>query len=381
MRDLFPDIDRWRQQNQEIALATLVGVRGSAPRPAGARQCVTRGGKVAGSISGGCVDGDVLERALQVLNDVQPVLANYGIADELSLEVGLSCGGSIDVLIEPFAADEVWRAVRDAIESCRPVVLAIGLEPDALLGRKLAIFEGVPCVGSIDPELDAALVEAGQRLLREGGTRQSVLPWPAAEAGGAARASEATALGIGARAGEARVFLEAFAPPPRLYVVGATHTAIPLCRMARQLGFRVSVIDPRSTFATEERFPDADELILAWPDEALDAASLDAHSSVLTLIHDPKFDIPALEHALRSPARYIGALGSRATHQARRARLRERGFSDDDLARIRAPIGLDLGARTPEEIALAILAEVVAVRHDRGGGALRERRAPINSDG
>jgi xanthine dehydrogenase accessory factor len=381
MRDLFPDIDRWQQESQDIAMATLVAVRGSAPRPAGARLCVTRGGKLAGSISGGCVDGDVLERAMQVLNNVQPVLASYGIADELSLEVGLSCGGSIDVLIEPFAADEVWHAVRDAIESCRPAALAIGLEPGGIMGRKLAIFDGAPCVGSIDPELDAALGEVAKGLFCEGGTRELVLPWRATDAEDGARHPASVELDTEVRVGEARVFIEVIASPPRLYIVGATHTAIPLCRMARQLGFRVTVIDPRSTFATEERFPDADELILAWPDEALSGASLDSYSYVLTLIHDPKFDLPALEHALRSQARYIGALGSRSTHEARKERLRERGFSDHELARIRAPIGLDLGARAPAEIALAILAEVVAVRHDREGGALRERRAPIHSDG
>ena len=183
------------------------------------------------------------------------------------------------------------------------------------------------------------------------------------------------------RAAEARVFVEAFPPPLRLYIVGATHTAISLCRMAKELGYRVGVIDPRSTFATEERFPDADELIPLWPDEALSGASLDAYSVVLTLIHDPKFDVPALEHALRSGASYVGALGSRSTHEARKKRLRDKGFSEDDLARIRAPIGLDIGACTPEEIALAILAEVVAVRRGRGGGALRDRRAPIHGDG
>jgi xanthine dehydrogenase accessory factor len=360
--------------------------------------CATRSGRVAGSISGGCVDGDVLERAMQVLNDVHtPVataatVATYGVVDELSLEVGLTCGGSIDVLIEPFVADGAWRSVRDAVESCRPAALAIGLAPGELLGRRMAVLEGAPCVGSIDPELDPALVEAAERLLREGGTRQLALPWPTVERPTVERptverpamerpAQEAAELPAGDRAGEARVFIEAFPPPLRLYIVGATHTAISLCRMAKELGYRIAVIDPRSTFATEERFPDADELIQLWPDEALSGVSLDAYSVVLTLIHDPKFDVPALEHALRSGASYVGALGSRSTHEARKKRLRDKGFSEDDLARIRAPIGLDIGACTPEEIALAILAEVVAVRRGRGGGALRDRRAPIHGDG
>lgn len=380
MRDLIPEIDRWLRQSRDIAMATLVAVRGSAPRPPGARLCVTRSGQVAGSISGGCVDGDVIERAMQVLNDLQPALAHYGVADELSLEVGLTCGGSIDVLIEPFAADHVWWAVRDAVEAGRPVALALALEPEALLGRRLAIFEDAPRVGSIDPGLDAALVEAVQALFREGGTRELAIPRRDAAAGGSARSPEPPALGLPGRAAEARLFVEVLAPPPRLYIVGATHAAIALSRMAKQLGYRVSVIDPRATFATAERFPEADDLIQAWPNEALRGAPLDIHSSVITLIHDPKFDIPALECALRSPARYIGALGSRSTHAARSARLRELGFSDDELARVHAPIGLDLGARSPEEIALAVLAEVVAVRHDRQGGSLRERRGPIYGD-
>jgi len=384
MRDVLPDLDRWQQQNEEIALATLVAVRGSAPRPPGARMCATRSGRVAGSISGGCVDGDVLERAMQVLNDVHTsvaTVATYGVADELSLEVGLTCGGSIDVLIEPFAVDGAWQSVCDAIESRRPAALAIGLAPGELLGRRLAVLEGAPCVGSIDPELDPVLVEAAERLLREGGTRQLALPWPAMERRAVEGIVEGAESPAGDRAGEARVFIEAFPPPLQLYIVGATHTAISLCRMAKELGYRIGVIDPRSTFATEERFPDADELIQLWPDEALSSVSLDAYSVVLTLIHDPKFDVPALEHALRSGASYVGALGSRSTHEARKTRLRDKGFSEDELARIRAPIGLDIGACTPEEIALAILAEVVAVRRGRGGGALRDRRAPIHGDG
>jgi xanthine dehydrogenase accessory factor len=360
MRETFADLDRWQCEGEQIALATLVRVHGSAPRPAGARLFATRSGRMTGSISGGCVDNDVFEHALRVLEENRPALVGYGIADEFDLGVGLTCGGSIDVLIEPFVADPAWRTLRRAIEQGRPAALAVGLAPDSLLGRRLALAGDADRVGEVDPALDPELVDAARALLGTGTTRVANLPW---------------------RDGEATVLLEGFAAARRLFVVGATHTAIPLCRMARELGFRVSVIDPRSAFASEERFPEADEVIRAWPDEALASVPLDADAYVVTLTHDPKFDLPTLAHALRSEACYIGAMGSRVTHERRKQRLREQGFEEADFERIRAPVGLDIGGRSPEEIALAILAEMVAVRHGRPGNALRERRAPIHADG
>jgi xanthine dehydrogenase accessory factor len=357
MKEILADLDRWQAQDEEIALATLVRVRGSAPRPPGARLCVTRRGRMAGSVSGGCVENDVFERAVRVLERGEPALASYGIADEWAVEVGLSCGGSIEVLIEPFVACEAWRALRQAVERERPSAWAIGLAPAGLLGRKLALLADGPPVGSIDPGLDEGVVDAARHLLPEGGTRVLELPGPG---------------------GEASVFLEAFAPPLRLFIVGATHAAIFLCRLAKELGFRVTVIDPRSPFATRERFPGADAVHRAWPDQALGAAGLDAYCYVVALTHDFKFDVPTLTRALRSGARYVGALGSRRTHERRKQRLREAGLTEADLARIRAPIGLDLGGSRPEEIALAILAEMLAVRYGRDGGALQEKRTTIH---
>ncbi len=362
MRETFTDLDRWHREGEEIALATLVRVHGSAPRPAGARLFVTRSGRMTGSISGGCVDNDVFERALRVLEEGRPTLASYGIADELDLGVGLSCGGSIDVLLEPFDVDPAWQALRRAIEQGRPAALGVGLAPASLLGRRLMLAGDDARVGGIDPVLDPTLVAEAGALLGTGATRITSLPWREGQAD------------------EATVFLEAFPPARRLFIVGATHTAIPLCRMARELGFRVSVIDPRSAFASEERFPEADEVLRAWPDEVLASAQLDADAYVVTLTHDPKFDLPTLAHALRSEARYVGALGSRSTHERRKQRLREQGFDKVDLERIRAPVGLDIGGHSPEEIALAILAEMVAVRHGREGHALRKRQAPIHAD-
>lgn len=358
MREILADLDRWQQENEEIALATLVLVRGSAPRLPGARLCLTRSGRMAGSVSGGCVENDVFERAKQVLDGGQPVVASYGIADELGFQVGLSCGGSIDVLIEPFAATEAWQALRQAVENQRPAALGIGLTPASLLGRKLAILGDDTAVGSIDPGLDQQVAAEARRLLLEGGTRVLTLPW---------------------RGEDGTIFIEAFPPPLHLFIVGATHTAISLSRMAKELGFRVTVIDARSMFAVDERFPEADEVLRAWPDEVLDEGTLDAYSYLVILTHDPKFDLPALARALRSEARYIGAMGSSGTHERRKAELRRQGFTEADLARIRAPIGLDLGGRTPEEIALAILAEMLAVRYGKDGRALGEGRAATHA--
>ena len=344
VKDILPDLNLWQSQGEEIALATVVQVRRSAPRPPGARLCVTRSGRMSGSVSGGCVEADVFERAVRVLDSRSPEVVNYGIADELAFQVGLSCGGSIDVLIEPFASGNEWDAMRRSVEQGQAAVYAIGLAPEALLGRKLTRLSEGRSVGSIAPPIDSRIVEEGDRLLRTGGTTVVDLPW---------------------RNEQARVFVEAFRPPPDLVIVGATHTAVSLCRMAAEVGFQVTVIDARSALATPERFPDAHRLIRAWPDEALAQVSLGDHSSLVVLTHDPKFDVPALAFVLRSQARYIGAQGSRVTHEGRKRQLRRQGFDDEDLARIRAPIGLDIGSRTPAELAIAILAEVQAVQYDR----------------
>ncbi len=359
MKDIFPELDRWTAHGEEIALATLVRVHGSAPRLPGARLCLTRSGRMAGSVSGGCVENDVYERALQVLDSRQAIIATYGIADEMAFAVGLSCGGRIEVLIEPFIADEVWGALRNAVEHHRAVAVAIGLAPAALLGRKLGLLDDARRVGSIAPSLDGQILAAARARWRHGGTEVLAVPW---------------------RGEEASLFIEVIPPPPRLFIVGATHTAIALSRLARGLGFWVSIVDARGAYASRDRFPEADEILLAPPGEALGRAGLDAYSHVVILTHDPKFDIPALTHALRSEARYIGVMGSRDTHARRTALLEQEGFSAADLSRIHAPIGLDIGARTPEEIALAILAEMVAVGHGRAGRPLREKKGAIHGD-
>ena len=358
MRDVLPDLARWRQEGEETALATVVRTWGSTPRPAGARFAVTRSGRMAGSVSGGCVEGDLFERAMAVLDSKRPLVVHYGIADEMAFQVGLSCGGSIEVLVEAFQPDPAWDAVQQALAEQRPCALAVALAPSSLQGRRLAYLGEGTLAGSLDGELDKAVAARARQLLLVGGAEVLSLPW---------------------QGEEAAIFLEAFPPRPHLLIVGATHVAIPLCHMVKTLGFRVTVIDARSVFATRERFPEADELVVAWPDEVLERVALDAYTYIVILTHDPKFDIPTLSRALRSEARYIGIMGSRGTHERRKRQLREMGFTEEEMARVRAPVGLDLGARSPEETALAILAEMTAVRYDRDAQPLSERTGHIHA--
>ena len=347
MRDVLADLERWQRQSEQIAMATLVDVRGSAPRLPGARFCVTGGGEVSGSVSGGCIEADLFEHAMGVLESDRPALVQYGISDELAFEVGLSCGGEIEVLVEPFRPDAAWEGLRGALLGQRSAALAVGLEPEALTGRRMVVFEDGALAGGIGDELDGAIAGEARRLLLTCGTRR---------------------LGLAGPPGDCVVFLEAFRPPAHLFLLGAAFVAPPLARMASEAGFRVTVIDPRAAFATRERFPSADDVVVGWPDEVLKRAALGTHSYVVMLLHDAKFDVPALLPVLASDARYVGVLGSRRTHERRLDQLRERGCSETALARLRAPIGLDLGGREPAEIAVSILAEMLAVRYGRETG-------------
>jgi xanthine dehydrogenase accessory factor len=355
VKDILKELDDWTESGEEIALATVVDVEGSAPRPSGARLGLTRNGSMVGSVSGGCVESDVFERALNVLDRGEPTLVRYGPAAPDGLEVGLSCDGRIEVLIESFSASETWTRVRRAIEDDVPAAIAIGLAPAKVLGARLGIVgetvEALDRVGGISPAIDEWVVEKSLELLHDRGRGVFEL-----EVDGEIH----------------RVFIESFVPAQRLYLVGATHIAVSLCRMAKEVGFRVILIDPRTAFTSGERFSTADRVSNDWPVDVLDGALLNADAYVLTLTHDEKFDLPTLARALESDVRYIGALGSRKTHEKRLTELRSQGFGDEALARIKTPVGLDLGGRRPEEIALAILAEMVATRYGRHGGALSE---------
>jgi xanthine dehydrogenase accessory factor len=322
MRDVMDEVKGWLGSGDQVALATVISTWGSAPRPAGSRMAISKSGKIAGSVSGGCLEGEVFEQAQAVLKGKPAQLFHYGVSDDLAWTVGLSCGGEVDVLVEPLS--DVHRQLMGALESETPVVLKtdVGSSPGA---RQL---------------LSAGDGEAGQLLESENPVRRDGM------------------------------FLEPFPRPQELYIFGGSHVAIPLTQLATALGFRVTVIDARSKFAEAERFPGARQVIHAWPDEVLQKLPMDSSTFIVILTHDPKFDDPTITAALRGRPRYIGAIGSRKTHRERVERLIAAGVDQGELEGVHAPIGLDLGAQTAEETALAILSEMVAVRHGKAGGPM-----------
>lgn len=349
---------RWRREGRQVALATVLETWGSAPRPAGSCMVVDAEGSFEGSVSGGCVETAVVSEAGEVLDGGGPRTLEFGVADEDAWAVGLPCGGRIRVGLERLD-DTAAEVMRRAVEECRtgcPVVLASDptdsrrwlLRPRSAAGQR-------PDGAGGTAEDDGADTGSSAVLASTPGAG----PFPQALLEAAADACRLDRSGT-RRAGDREYFLQALGPPLRMIIVGAVHIAQALAPMARHAGFGVTVVDPRRSFAAGERFPDV-ELRTAWPDRALPELRPDARTAVVVLAHDPKLDDPALIAALRSPAYYIGALGSRRTQEARRKRLREAGFDDDALARIHGPVGLDLGGRSPAEIAVAVLAEAVAV--------------------
>lgn len=343
MRDLLADYDRLVADGHAVGRAVVTSVWGSAPRAEGASMLATSEGIMAGSVSGGCVEAATATEIAEAIGRGRPKLVTFGVTDERAWEVGLACGGTIKVFVEPSVRPEVLAAARGPGGE----VIATVIEGEAT-GASLRVREDGQVDGSLDPKVTEQVRQAALTALRR-------------EAG-----ATVTLAGPG---GEVRIFLEVFPRQPRLVIFGGVHIAVALVPLARALGYRTIVADGRQAFLTRERFPEADELILAWPEAAFERIGLDGSCYVCVLSHDPKFDDPALEAALRSPARYIGAIGSRKTQTARQERLRQAGFSDDAVARVHGPIGLDLGGRQPAETALAILAEMTAVRY--GGSAAR----------
>lgn len=360
MRDILTEIDTWLTSGRAVALATVVKVWGSAPRPIGSKMAISEAGDMAGSVSGGCVEGAVFEEAQEVLASGLPKLVGYGVSQEEAWAVGLSCGGRIEIFVEPLvdAADgETARSLpsstlRQHLEADRLFAVATRVTGSEA-GRQLLIWpagaelEGHPgpTGGLGDNELDRQVSARARELFRTFASERAIYPVSEGEA--------------------ADVFLEIYPPKPRLIIVGAVHTAIPLVGFARTLGFRTILVDPRTAFATPERFPHADELITDWPDEALERIGLSENTYLALLSHDQKLDLPALRVALPSPVRYIGALGSKKTHNKRVSALREEGVAEELIGRIHNPIGLDLGGRRAEEMAVAIIAQILAVRHGR----------------
>ena len=325
-------IDAWLARGEHVAVATVVRTLGAAPRPVGAKMVVASGGGMAGSVSGGCVEAAVFTACQEALANGQSRLLSFGVADETAWAVGLACGGHIEILVEPALAPHV----RAALGTGEPVATATRIAGSGLLGDKLLLWPDGRTEGTLGDTHLAARVRADALPHLARGTSQ-VLTY-----------AEMSAAFL----------VESFVPPPELFLVGGVHIAVILAALAKSVGWRTVVVDARATFASAERFAHADEVVVAWPDEAL-AGRLDARSGVAVLTHDPKVDDPALRVALRSPAHYIGALGSPQTHAKRLTRLAAEGFDAATLARINGPIGLPIGTNTAEAIAVSILAQLV----------------------
>ncbi|MDQ3407118.1 MAG: XdhC family protein [Chloroflexota bacterium] len=344
MIEVLDALERWRREGVPVGRAVLVRASGSAPRPEGAVLIATADGRVAGSVSGGCVEAAVVVDIDEVRRSGRARVTEYGFSDATARDAGLACGGRIGVLVEPHVRPEILSA---ATARGRAVVTALPAE-DALGPAGVVVSEDGSAEGSTgDAAVDRALVGAAQEALEVG--RSGLVE-------------------VGSRS----YFVEVFASRPRLVIVGAVQVAIPLVSMAGILGYETIVIDGRSAFATPERFPGVDRLIVGWPDDVAGQIALGPADSVAVLSHDPKFDEPAIVEALRCGCRYVGAIGSRRTQADRRTRLHAAGLTDADLERLRGPIGLDLGGRDAAEMALAIMAEVIAARFGGSGAPMRD---------
>jgi xanthine dehydrogenase accessory factor len=366
MKELLDTLSAWQREGVEAGRAVVVRTFGSAPRPEGAVLLHATDGRIAGSVSGGCVEGAAAEEIERARATGRARVIRYGISDEQAWDVGLACGGTIDVLVEPAVPSAAVAAATASLgaggHGAAVVTPLPGDSPPAEFGQhtpgvgatpepELVVHDDGRLEGTLgDRALDAALVDAAAEALRRGQSRT---------------------VELGGRS----LFVEAFPVRPRLVVVGAVEVARSLVRLAKELGFETVVVDGRASFATPERFPDVDRLVVGWPDEIADEIGLGPNDAVAVLTHDVKFDEPAIIEALRRGCRYVGAVGSRKTQADRRQRLRDAGVTDAELARLRGPVGLDLGGRQPPETALAILAEVVAERYGGSGAPMVERAA------
>jgi xanthine dehydrogenase accessory factor len=387
VRDILSKVTKWWEAGETFGLATVVRTFRSAPRDPGAALAVSAGGEVIGSVSGGCVEGAVYELSTDVRETGSPVLETYGVSDDDAFAVGLTCGGILDIFVEPVdqARFPELGEIAAAVERGEPVAIATVIAGPGQIGARRVIWapdatartgpdgrEGADAVGAARPagasgtlgsgaRLDAAVDDDARGMLAQGltGIRRY-------GAHGERRGDELS------------VFVNSFAPPPRMLVFGAIDFAAAVARVGKFLGYHVTVCDARQVFATKSRFPDADEVVVEWPHRFLAGTSLDSRTVICVLTHDPKFDVPLLEVALRTPAGYIGAMGSRRTHDDRLTRLREVGLTDDELARLRSPIGLDLGARTPEETAVSIAAELIQLRWGGTGHPLTATEGRIH---
>ncbi len=382
MREVLDELMTWWDAGQTVGVGTVVATFQSAPRPPGASMLVGPEGQAVGSVSGGCVEGAVYELAQAVVDTGEQVLQRYGVSDDDAFAVGLTCGGILDVFVEKVDKQTFPElgAIADDVRNDRAVALVTVIEhPDgSWLGRRLVVHpdadhpralhpDDVPRVGTLgSTRADAAVTDDARGLLASG--RSGTLEYGP----------------DGERRGEGmKVFVWAFAPPPRLIVFGAIDFAAAMAKVGNFLGYHVTVCDARPVFATRTRFPFADDVVVSWPHRYLaaevEAGRVDGRTALCVLTHDPKFDVPVLQVALGLPEiGYVGAMGSRRTHQDRVARLKEAGVSDEALERLSSPIGLDLGARTPEETAISIAAEIIALQWGGRGARLVDRDGRIH---
>ncbi|MFJ9624150.1 XdhC family protein [Streptomyces sp. NPDC101181] len=370
MLDIAAELDRWMAEGREFAVGTVVSTGGSAPRGLGAALAVDSAGTAIGSVSGGCVEGAVYELCTAALQDGGTVRERFGYSDEDAFAVGLTCGGEIDVMVTPVRAGSPDRAVlRSAVSAATSGVAAALVRvvggPDQLLGRSLLVradgtreggLGGHPAVDRLAVAEARALLDAGRNGTVELSEDGSHCP------------------------GGLTLLVESSTPPPRMIVFGAVDFAAALVRAGKFLGHHVTVCDARPVFATRARFPEADEVVVDWPHRYLRQTPTDGRTVLCVLTHEARFDVPLLTRALRMPLAFVGAMGSRRTHEERTRLLREAGLGEDELDRLRSPIGLDLGARTPEETALSIAAEIVAARHGGTGRPLTGGAEPIHRD-
>lgn len=367
MLEIADRLHPWFEDGRDFAVATVVSVDGSAPRGPGAALAVDREGAVVGSVSGGCVEAEVYELCEQALDDGRTVRRRFGYSDEDAFAAGLTCGGVIDILIAPVreAAPVLREAVAAATRREAVALARVVRGPDDLLGGALTVRADGSYEGHLGgrPELDHAAAAEARALLDTGRNGTAEI----AEDGSHCP-------------GGLTLFVESSLPPPRMIVFGAVDFATALVRAGAFLGYHVTVCDARPVFATPARFPEADDVVVDWPHRYLRGTTTDDRTVLCVLTHDTKFDVPLLETALRLPAAYVGAMGSRRTHEERNRRLREVGVTEHELSRLHSPIGLDLGARTPEETVLSIAAEIVAVRRGGTGAPLTGSHAPIHHD-
>jgi len=338
MRELLEQIEIWMNNGKSVALATVIKTWGSSPRQVGAGMALTADGGMAGSVSGGCVEGAVIDASLEVLKSGKTARLHFGVADSEAWEIGLACGGEIDVFVRVFGRSqlEIWKSAFQTDQTFCSALLVSG--PEKLLGSELILGEDGNALGGDFPiEQKQSIVEAVRKVIAKGKSSSKII--------------EVDILG--------ELFLNRVQMKPTLIIVGGVHIAVPLVKLAEIVGFEVIVIDPRRLFGSEERFPGVKQVLSEWPEKAFQKILVNQSTAIVMLTHDPKIDDPALKIALASRAFYIGALGSKKTHKKRVDRLKADGVESEKLNLIHAPIGLNLGGRSPEEIALSVIAEIV----------------------